>query len=220
LYDLVQMECLSGTERVVRVTSGHDVGYLHFRQGRIVHALTPDLVGERAALEILRWQDGSFEPCQLRVALHDTVHTGFQDLLLRAACAADEEHRDNLVEFPNMGRTTTLESALLEELGRESSADELRLERAGNGVRAVHVASDGQIVRTLGADEDFAGMACFAAQIANALGESLGLSSMQALEVRFDASECAIWLTSEGLLAVEAPNGVNVKDVRRDWERG
>ena len=40
LWDLVQMECLSGRERVIRVSSGADVGYLFFRGGQIVHAVS------------------------------------------------------------------------------------------------------------------------------------------------------------------------------------
>ena len=63
LADLVQMECLSGHERVIRVSSGNDVGYLFFRGGQIVHAVSRRGIGETAALEILRWNDGTFEPC-------------------------------------------------------------------------------------------------------------------------------------------------------------
>jgi len=63
LADLVQMECLSGHERVIRISSGTDVGYLFFRGGQIVHAVSRRGIGETAALEILRWNDGTFEPC-------------------------------------------------------------------------------------------------------------------------------------------------------------
>ena len=53
LSDLVQMHCLSGARCVARVNSGEEVGYLYFREGRVVHAMSPSHVGEPAALEIL-----------------------------------------------------------------------------------------------------------------------------------------------------------------------
>src|ERR1700742_2034159 len=59
LFDLVQLECLSRSRRIVRVASAGRVGYLYFSEGEIVHAGTRNLVGERAALEIMGWNDGA-----------------------------------------------------------------------------------------------------------------------------------------------------------------
>ena len=53
LSDLVQLECLSGNACVARISSSDEVGYLYFRAGRIVHAVSAANVGEAAALEIL-----------------------------------------------------------------------------------------------------------------------------------------------------------------------
>src|SRR6185503_18614394 len=63
LADLVQMECLANSTLVVRVVSGDEEGYLYFAGGQIVHAMSSGAVGEKAALEILSWDRGSFEPC-------------------------------------------------------------------------------------------------------------------------------------------------------------
>ncbi len=48
---------------VVLVTGEGGIGYLYFDHGQIVHAVTTDHMGEAAALEILGWTNGSFQPC-------------------------------------------------------------------------------------------------------------------------------------------------------------
>jgi len=87
LADLVQMECLAGSRRVVRVTSGDQVGYLFFRSGQLVHALARSLVGEAAALEMLGWDEGTFEPGERDWPARDSIPCNWQSLLLRAAQA-------------------------------------------------------------------------------------------------------------------------------------
>src|SRR5262245_20234919 len=65
LFDFVQMECLAGARRAIRVTSGHKIGYFFFGEGTLSHALTPDAAGEAAALQILKWRHGSLDQCAL-----------------------------------------------------------------------------------------------------------------------------------------------------------
>jgi hypothetical protein len=96
LADLVQMACLSGTKAVVRVTSGSKVGHLFFRGGALVHASVsalagqaPSLTGEPAAMEMLSWNWGTFEPAELEWT-RDTISASWQGLLMRAAQIMDE----------------------------------------------------------------------------------------------------------------------------------
>jgi hypothetical protein len=100
LSDLVQMQCLTGTRCVARVTSGEEVGYLYFREGRVVHAMSPSHVGEPAALEILAWNNGSFELCSAGWPENESIDSTFQGLLIRAAQARDESGRHTLSRFP------------------------------------------------------------------------------------------------------------------------
>lgn len=99
LADLVQMECLARTTQVVRVISGDDVGYLYFQSGSIVHAMSSSAVGEAAALEILGWDRGSFEPCNAGWPTAATINKPWQALLMSAATALDEARR-KVVDFP------------------------------------------------------------------------------------------------------------------------
>ncbi|HET9958844.1 MAG TPA: DUF4388 domain-containing protein [Polyangiaceae bacterium] len=93
LADLVQMACQSGLQSVARIRSAEQVGYLYFSQGRLVHAVSPNSVGDEAALEILSWQAGRFEPCGIEPSAHVTIQSSYQSLLMRAAHARDERAR-------------------------------------------------------------------------------------------------------------------------------
>jgi hypothetical protein len=101
LWDLVQMECLAGSHLVVLVTGEGGIGYLYFDHGQIVHAVTTDHMGEAAALEILSWTNGSFQPCNRPWPEVATIATSHEALILQVAKRRDEG--SNLVAFP--GRT-------------------------------------------------------------------------------------------------------------------
>jgi hypothetical protein len=90
LPDLVQMECLGNSTAVVRVVSGEDEGYLYFHGGQIVHAMTSSALGEPAALEILGWNRGSFEPCNAGWPSEFTITRPWQGLVMAVAAARDE----------------------------------------------------------------------------------------------------------------------------------
>ena len=96
LPDLVQMACLSRTDGAFRVISKGRIGYLFFRQGQVVHAVIDDLTGLPAALELLKWNAGSFEPSNMSWPNHPTIEMGWQNMLLQAARESDESGRHPL----------------------------------------------------------------------------------------------------------------------------
>jgi hypothetical protein len=104
LPDLVQMECLALTEGSFRVISGGQVGYLFFQRGQLTHALVDDLSGEDAALEILEWQRGTFEPCRVAWPEQPTISMNWQNLLLMSARKRDESGRRRLTAVPDQER--------------------------------------------------------------------------------------------------------------------
>jgi Domain of unknown function (DUF4388) len=93
LPDLVQMECLAKSEASFRVISEGRVGYLFFLRGQLAHAFVDDLSGEEAALEILGWQRGTFEPCQVVCPESAPILCGWQQLIMRSAQRRDETQR-------------------------------------------------------------------------------------------------------------------------------
>ncbi|HSY41913.1 MAG TPA: DUF4388 domain-containing protein, partial [Polyangia bacterium] len=156
LWDLIQMECLARSHRVVQVVGEGGVGYLYFDRGRIVHATTAQRTGEAAALEILDWTNGSFQSCERGWPAQATIRTSHEGLILQAAQLRDERSASNLVAFPARGsagdddRYEELElSELNEEQEQEQEQEEEETEAYAEAARE-EGASD---MRSPGSDE-------------------------------------------------------------------
>ena len=137
LWDLIQMEFLARSHRVVQVVGEGGVGYLYFDRGRIVHATTAQRTGEAAALEILDWTNGSFQSCERGWPAQATIRTSHEGLILQAAQLRDERSASNLVAFPARGaagddldRYEELELTELEEGDGAGAAGTARAEGA------------------------------------------------------------------------------------------
>ena len=61
LVDLIQLECLSRSSSVLRVTQGALEGRIWVQNGEITDAATANFTGEEAFKEILSWKSGNFE---------------------------------------------------------------------------------------------------------------------------------------------------------------
>lgn len=212
LFDFVQMECLAGTRRAIRVTSGNKIGYLFFGDGAVTHALTPDAFGEVAALQILRWRDGTLDQCALHPDDQARVRKPWQQLLLSAAQQQDEGTRDNLVEFPRQksGAPPALasESALDSKpisSSRESSA---HLVEKDGVIGAVRMDPAGEITAVRGQSEELPGVAGYALRLAELVGSSLGIEQVKTLDARLRRTCYAIKKGGNGsIVAVRALAG-------------
>src|SRR5256885_9076588 len=90
LFDLIQFECLQGSSKIVRVTSGERSGFLFFRQGNLVHATLGGRAGEEALRALLRWDRGAFEAWDGAWPAEESITLPYQTLLLRATAEMDE----------------------------------------------------------------------------------------------------------------------------------
>jgi len=194
LADLVQMECLANSTLVVRVESGNDAGYLYFQAGQIVHAMSSDAVGEAAALEILGWDRGSFEPCNAGWPSTLTIRKSWQALLMHAATLRDESHRRTVVDFPReraqgnpMHKPPTPitqpppgpPSVTPHSTGSPPSGTTL----GGQGIeRAVRLEADGRVISTRGDAEELAAVTAYTMRLAKLVGEQLGMEDLRAVE--------------------------------------
>jgi hypothetical protein len=229
LLDLVQMECLSGRERVIRVSSNHEVGYLFFRGGQIVHAVCRRGVGESAALEILRWNDGTFEPCSAGWPDRDSISSNWQNLLLLSAQHRDEsKHRDesrqNLVAFPGARSSATVRpppppppsvppssSSMLEaSVSAETSTPLLAQVRA-----AVRIDRAGNVVSAKGSADELTQIAAYAARLAELVGDGLGMQGLVSVEVMQGRSRTLIYKEKTGnIFALNAAPDADLSQVR------
>lgn len=223
LADLVQMECLSGRERVMRVCSGGEVGYLFFRGGQLVHAVSRRGVGETAALEILRWNDGTFEPCNAGWPERDSISSSWQNLLLIAAQHRDESGRHNLVAFPG-ARAAVARSSTPPPPSVAPAAGPLSLEASVRSepapmlaqVRAaVRIDTAGNVVSSKGDASELSQMAAYAARLAELVGDGLGMQGLVSVEVTQQRSRTLIYKEKTGnTFALSAAPDADLSQVR------
>jgi hypothetical protein len=195
LADLVQMECLAGSRRIVRVTSGNNVGYLYFRDGAVVHAISRSAMGEAAAFEVLLWNDGSFEPVDREWPVKESISCTWQSLLLRAAQMRDERHVQTVVSLRGDLRS---KSAGPPPLGESMQLDATPVEVAGHVLRRedfdviLRLDADGAIALNHGTSQDFADIVAYACRLGELIGVRLGAEQFIAMECTLRSGRCFI----------------------------
>ena len=90
LVDIIQLECLSQSSTVLKITNGMAEGKIWIQNGEVTHAEAPGLTAEPAFQRILTWRTGSFENLPVDSAQPRTIFTSYQGLLLNTAQAFDE----------------------------------------------------------------------------------------------------------------------------------
>jgi hypothetical protein len=223
LFDLVQLECLSRSKRIVRVASSGRVGYLYFRDGEIVHAGTRNLVGERAALEIMGWNDGVFEVCNIAWPERTTISSRWQQILLAAAKARDDAS-GKLVRLPSR-RAPSSPAADTDEAGvptseRPAPPVEAPVKTdsapASSLQQAVRIDGAGQVLSSVGDDGEFGGLVAYASRLAGLIGEAFGLEQWKALDVGLESSRCVMYVEEKGsVVGVRAKSDVDLGSVVR-----
>jgi hypothetical protein len=220
LPDFVQMECLAMSNRVFRITSGHRIGYLFFSKGQMIHALSGDHVGEAAALEILKWRDGSVEPCNVGWPDAPTIRSTWQNLLLLSAQARDESGRHKLVSFPS-NRSATPRSDMTKLAKREDPSMNANAPPSSSSLSLaqfqafVRLDSAGNIVSAKGESEELAPVAAYTARLAELIGNMLGMEGFCALECNFAKERVFLHRERSGnLVALKVPADADVAALR------
>jgi Domain of unknown function (DUF4388) len=221
LPDFVQMECLANSSRVFRITSGHRIGYLFFKAGQMIHALSGDHVGEAAALEILKWRDGSVEPCNVGWPDAPSIHSTWQNLLILSAQARDESGRHRLVSLPgNRGTPGILRSTETTHLAKREetpmnappSSQSLSLAQFQAFVR---LDPAGNVVSAKGDSEELAPVAAYTARLAELIGNMLGMEGFSSLECSFPKERVFLHRERSGnLVALKVPFDTDVGALR------
>ncbi len=212
LWDLVQLECLAGTRKSVRVHSKGRVGHLHFEGGQLAHAVQGLMTGDAAALEILEWTRGEITPCPAPATSRLTVTMPWQSLLMQAAQRRDELRAASGSERPSAQRKSgvlILDPGVAQALreadqpdGRGSDGEdygkaeiewdgdmfeELQDDAFGGRAceQAVRVDAAGEVRACIGDEpEELAGQAAYTMRLGTLIGEILALGAISALELR------------------------------------
>jgi len=90
LMDIIQMESLSRTSTVLRVTHGPLVAKLWMQDGELTDAECEGARGEAAFQRLLAWRTGTFENLPAEPGRERTIHKPVNALLLESAQSMDE----------------------------------------------------------------------------------------------------------------------------------
>src|SRR5947209_5673859 len=90
LVDIIQLECISQSSAVLRITNGSWTGKIWIQEGEIIDSETEDLQGEPAFTKILSWRAGGFEALPAEPDRTRTIFKSYNGLLLETAQALDE----------------------------------------------------------------------------------------------------------------------------------
>jgi len=90
LVDIIQLECLSQSSALLRITNGGLIGKIWILNGELIDAEAEDLAGEAAFHKILSWRTGMFETLPAEPARKRSILKPYSTLLLEGAQALDE----------------------------------------------------------------------------------------------------------------------------------
>ena len=96
LIDIIQLECLSQSSSVLKITQGSVEGRIWIQSGEIIDAATEALTGVEAFHRILGWKSGSFEMLPEEPGRVRTVFSSYQGLLLETVQVIDEARSQDL----------------------------------------------------------------------------------------------------------------------------
>jgi CheY-like chemotaxis protein len=90
LVDIIQLECISQSSSVLRITNGPQTGKIWIQDGEVMDAEAAELTGEVAFQRILSWKAGNFETLPPDPSRARTIEKSYNGLLLESAQAMDE----------------------------------------------------------------------------------------------------------------------------------
>jgi CheY-like chemotaxis protein len=90
LVDIIQLECLSQSSCMLKITNGVTEGKIYIQNGEVIDSELPGMTAEPAFQRILSWKNGSFETLPPDPTRVRTIFTSYQGLLLNTAQAIDE----------------------------------------------------------------------------------------------------------------------------------
>ena len=99
LMDIIQMECLSRSSTVLRITRGPLVAKMWIQNGELTDAEVEGARGEAAFRRIFAWKSGTFENLPAEPDRERTITKPVNALLLESAQAVDE--KDNPSTTPD-----------------------------------------------------------------------------------------------------------------------
>lgn len=90
LVDIIQLECISQSSSILRITNGRLSGKIWINDGELYDAETGDTKGEEAFRRILSWKTGTFESLAAEPGHPRAIQKSYNAMLLETAQVLDE----------------------------------------------------------------------------------------------------------------------------------
>jgi hypothetical protein len=119
LMDIIQMECLTRSSTVLRITRGPLVAKLWIHDGELIDAEAEGARGEVAFRRILAWKSGTFENLPPELNRERTIMKPVNALLLESAQAIDENADLSSEQTIQIHRKTVWKLAILTREGAD-----------------------------------------------------------------------------------------------------
>jgi CheY-like chemotaxis protein len=126
LMDIIQLECISQSSSVLRITNGPLTGRIWIQDGELIDAEAGDLHSEPAFQRILLWKAGNFEVLPVEPSRPRTIFKSYNALLLESAQAIDESREGATAEgaarpqVPDLSQVEGVEFVLTMRAGERS----------------------------------------------------------------------------------------------------
>jgi CheY-like chemotaxis protein len=91
LQEVIQLECIGRHSSILEIRNQNMFGQIYIEAGAITHAAAGALTGENAFYKLLKLTGGEFQVKPFKAPPQRTVLSGWENLLLEAAHAHDEE---------------------------------------------------------------------------------------------------------------------------------
>jgi formylglycine-generating enzyme required for sulfatase activity/CheY-like chemotaxis protein len=108
LIDIIQMCCIGKRTGLLQIARGAGRGVLYLQQGQIIEAATGDLEAEEAAYEIIGWSNGQFSFEEGVQPEAQTIHAGWEHLVLEGVRRRDERMQNQPSENQDDEQDPTL----------------------------------------------------------------------------------------------------------------
>jgi len=97
LSDIIQINGLSRSNSLLRVTQGDELGIIYFLEGQVVHAICGDLEGEEAFYRIMKFKGGRLDSMAYSELPAQTIDMPVEALIIEAARKIDEAGHGHLL---------------------------------------------------------------------------------------------------------------------------
>jgi CheY-like chemotaxis protein len=132
LMDIIQLECISQSSSVLRITNGPLTGRIWILEGELIDAEGGDLRADAAFQKILSWRPGGFETMTPEPDRPRAITKSYNALLLESAQALDEARSEAAI----LGPVEAADSALMR-LARLEGVEFVMTLRAGQDSQPV-----------------------------------------------------------------------------------